>query len=183
MKAGALFAAPIIALAPVAHGAELTPSEPLANRWEAEVRGARVVLGDEHQTGGFMPQVAARRVWAVASWADVGLGAEFGVFGFGDETHWIGVLGGPTVSGSVRPWSSSVAIGLEVGGDFGRIPVCNDWGLCLRYVGFFPSFSAKATWYASKAFAIGAALSGRPVMTLAWQGASWEPSVHVRAFW
>jgi hypothetical protein len=152
-------------------------------RWEVDLRGARVVLGDARTTGGFMPQVAGRRAFAIAPWADVSVGAEVGVFGLGDEARWIGILGGPTVGASVRPASGPVALGLTVGGDFGRLPVCNAWGLCVRYVGFFPAFSAGATYYASKAFAAGASLSARPVITLAWQGASWEPSAHVRAFW
>jgi hypothetical protein len=155
----------------------------LARRLEIDVRAAYVVLGGERATGGLMPLAAARHTWLLSDVGDVAVGAEFGAFGFGSETRWIGILGGPTVSGSARPWSGPVAVSLAFAASVGRIPVCNDWGLCLRYVGLFPSANLSVAYYTNRVLAIGASCSVRYVDTLAWTGASWEPSVIGRFWW
>lgn len=180
MRGGLVFwLALLAALVPRSAGAaERTPDR----RWEIDVRAAYVVLGDAVLTGGLMPVVAARHAWALGR-ADVFVGAELGAFGLGDGTHLVGVLGGPTVGGSLRPWGGAVATGLEVAAGIGRIPVCNNWGLCVRHVGLFPAATITGAWYAGKLAAVGAFLTVRYVNTLAWEGASWEPGARGIVFW
>lgn len=150
--------------------------------WSIDLTGAFVVLGDQRETGGFMPTLSGLRSRELSRRWSVAAGAELGVFGFSDEARWIGVLAGPVGRVSLRPTRWPVVFGLGLHGSVGRIPVCNNWGLCLRFIGVYPAGDLSLR-VESKGVHAGGALAVRYVSTLAWTGASVEPSGYVGARW
>lgn len=165
----------------------LLPAMPLpaiaANRWEAGATAAVVVLGPaERQTGGVMPGLSVRHVWSAGDHAELGLGAQVGAFGFGDETRWIGVLGGLHGSAAWRP-IRGLSLSGEFDADVGRIPICNPWGLCLRFIGLFPSFNGGVTWHHGDRFALRATAGVRVVEALAWSGIAGQGGVSGVVSW
>ncbi len=67
-----------------------------------------------------------------------------------------------------------VGVGLHL--DTGRIPICNRWGLCLQYAGFFPAVSGGVRYEASDRVVFDLGVGARWVNTLAWSGAAGEGS-------
>ena len=154
--------------------------------WEADIRMAYVILGSAHPTGGIMPAIAGRYSWTLSDKVTASAGASCGVFGFGDQSHWIGVIGGPTGSISVQPFTAPVRFTLGIEASFGQLPTCNNWqpaGLCMRNYGFFPATSLGFSVYTKGHMAAGGSILVRDVNTWAWHGASWEPGAFARAFW
>ncbi len=165
----------VVLLARIAEGSE-------ANPWQVDLRGSHVVLGGERETGGFMPVLAAQKSFEVAKDLRLGIGGDVGLFGLGGAPRWIGFLAGPTGSISYQA-SKAIGLGARLSSGLGRIPVCNDWGLCLRYWGLFPSFAATGTYTPRDNISFELSMAGRYVNTLAWSGASWEPSLGARFSW
>lgn len=140
-----------------------------------------VVIGGGRNTGGLMPSIAWRWTWQARA-ADLSLGAHLGLFGFGGSPRWMGVLGGPTAAIAWHPRSAwTVGVGVDV--DVGRLPVCNAWGLCLRYIGVFPAGSVGGAYVLANHVEATAALTVRAVSTLGWTGATFEPAAGARFFW
>lgn len=152
-------------------------------RLEAELRVApHVVIGDRYTTGGVFPQAFVRGAWSPYPWLDLHAGAGFGVLGPERELRDVGFLGGPEVGARARPWAGPVAVGLSVAFDIGRMPVCNEWGLCPRFVGIYPATTLSVGYETAQRLAFGGTLTMRHIETLAWTGQSWEPAV-VGRFW
>jgi len=115
--------------------------ERAAAAWQVDAKAAYVVLGAHaaRGTGGMMPSLTGLHLWSLRDTADIGLGADIRLFGLGGSTHWLGVLGGPVATARIMPFSVTLTFELSMRLDFGRIPVCTPWGLCSRYLGFFPA--------------------------------------------
>jgi hypothetical protein len=156
-----------------------------AAAWQLDVKAAYVVLGAHaaRATGGIMPSVTGLHLWSLRETVDIGIGADVGLFGLGGGAHWIGVLGGPTATARIMPFRIPLTLELSAQLDFGRIPVCNAWGLCLRHLGFFPAAEAGVAYESTPHVAAVAACSVRFIQTIAWTGVSVEPSVSARIFW
>lgn len=150
-------------------------------RWATEARASYVVIGGGRPTGGMMPSFVAKRSWALAEHVDLAVGAHFGMFGFGGGTSWLGVLGGPAAWVAWRP--SSISFTLGANADVGRVPVCNAWGYCMRYIGLFPAGELATSWAASSRFDMTVTLDVRAVSTWGWSGATVEPGVGGRVWW
>ncbi len=146
-------------------------------RWEARATASWSTLGgaQSRTTGGLMPAIGGQYVWLVGERLELGVGASLGLYGFA-EPHWMGVLGGPAATAALRP-TKSVAVGLGVHADLGRVTTCNLWGYCARFNGFYPAFSAQASYDVAEHVAIEASFRIRVVETWAWSGGSYEPSV------
>ncbi|WP_437675419.1 hypothetical protein [Sorangium sp. So ce131] len=172
-----------VAMSLVSAGARAEEGTP--PRWQVDVKAAYVVLGarGSRATGGLLPSIAALHRWPVREAVDIGLGADVGLFGLGGDARWLGVLGGPTAAARVMPFRVPLSFELSARLDFGRIPVCNAWGLCLRYLGFFPAVEAGTAYLSSQHAAVVATCGVRFIKTLAWSGASVEPTVAGRIFW
>lgn len=173
----------MVALSLVSTGARAEERAP--PRWEIDVKAAYVVLGARaaHATGGIMPSVTGLRRWPVRDAVDVGIGADVGLFGLGGDARWLGVLGGPAAAVRVMPFRAPLSFELAARLDFGRIPVCNAWGLCLRYLGLFPAVEAGAAYLSTQHVAVVATCGVRFIRTLAWSGVSVEPAAAGRIFW
>ncbi len=145
-------------------------------RWEARATASWVTLGGSasRTTGGLMSAIGGQYVWLVGERLELGVGAGLGLFAFA-EPHWMGVLGGPSVTAALRP-VKSFALGLGFNADFGRVSTCNIWGYCARFNGFYPALSAQASYDVAPHVAIEAALHVRIVETWAWSGPSVAPS-------
>ncbi|MDI3284645.1 hypothetical protein [Polyangium sp. 15x6] len=150
--------------------------------WQFDVKASYVVLGDHAQrsTGGLMPSLSARRTFALRENVSLGLGANLGAFGLFRDAAWMGILGGPLLSASLQPSRAPLSFELAAHLDFGRVPVCNAWGLCSRYLGFFPAIHLGIAYTLAKHLALVAACGVRVLRTLAWTGASVEPAVSGR---
>ncbi|WP_434042791.1 MULTISPECIES: hypothetical protein [Sorangium] len=173
----------IIALSLVSTGARAEEGTPPP--WQVDVKAAYVVLGASatRATGGIMPSVTGMRRWPLRDAVDIGLGADAGLFGLGGDARWLGILGGPAASARVMPFRAPVSLELTAWLDFGRIPVCNAWGLCLRYLGFFPAAELGAAYLSTQHVAVVATCGVRFIRTLAWSGVSVEPAAAGRIFW
>ncbi|XXX73859.1 hypothetical protein WMF30_40055 [Sorangium sp. So ce134] len=150
-------------------------------RWSVEVGATHVMLGDRHPTGGWTPTIAVRRWWTASEGARISAGVGAAAFDF-SSTHWLGVLVGPEVGGDYRlseSWSAGGAFAV----DGGRVSVCNDWHLCLRWWVLAPRAAAGVTYTAAQHVSTTAGLGARYVSTLAWSGVSWEPTIGVRFDW
>jgi hypothetical protein len=182
LKPGAICIASSLLLIAGLAGAE---EARLERRWEIDLSGRYVVIGGAVTTGGIMPQFAARHTWPISGWFDIHAGAQIGAFGFADEGRWLGILGGIQVGAYTRPTKIPLRFGLTFVADGGRIPVCNDWGLCIRFNGFYPAGVVEATIYEIpwKVTAMSASLSARRVNSLAWSGWSFEPTLGGRFYW
>ncbi|WP_437801145.1 hypothetical protein [Sorangium sp. So ce693] len=154
-------------------------------RWQIDVKAAYVVLGARaaRATGGIMPSVTGLHRWPVREAVDVGIGAGVGLFGLGGDARWLGVLGGPATAARIVPFRIPLSFELATRLDFGRIPVCNTWGLCSRYHGFFPAVEAGASYRSTEHMAVAATCGVRFVQKLAWSGVSVEPAVAGRFSW
>lgn len=142
--------------------------------WSVDGGLGLLVLGPgERPTGGPMPSIGARYTLQLGDSALAHAGLSGGAFGFGD-TAWLGWLVGPEVGAGVSPLKN-VSLGASFGLDGGRIPVCNDWGLCLPYWSLVPRGAVSASLDVGEAFAIEASLQARYVSTLGWTGVAWEP--------
>lgn len=161
-----------------------SPARAKPGEWQVDAKASYIVLGAlaTRATGGLMPSLTAWYIWPVRA-VNIGLGADFGVFGLGGGAHWMGVLGGPTVGVRAHPRSVPLSFELSARLDFGRIPVCNNWGLCLRYVGFFPAGEAGVAYSPTTKVAAVAACGVRFIQTIAWTGVSVEPAASARIFW
>jgi hypothetical protein len=153
--------------------------------WQLDVKASYVVLGARaaRATGGIMPSLTGFHLWSLREAVDIGIGADVGLLGLGGIAHWIGVLGGPTATARVMPFSEPFTFDLTLRLDFGRIPVCNEWGLCLRYVGFFPAAEAGVAYRPTQHLETAATCGVRVIQTLAWSGVSVEPAAAGRIFW
>lgn len=156
--------------------------EPGPRHWSLDASAAYVVIGGSPSTGGIMPAVTFRRTWAPTESVTLGAGVGLGVFGLGGDSRWIGVLGGPVVSASWRPWTPPLSLTASFAADFGRVPRCNAWGWCMRWIGFFPAPSAGLS-YDSGRLGASAAVAVRVIST--WEGAtvSVEPALAGRVSW
>lgn len=150
--------------------------------WSVGMRSSYAIMGGKRPTGGLMPTAEVLHVWTVGT-ARISAGGELGVFGFGDEARWIGVLGGGVVAASGRPWTVPIEIRGAVHLDFGRIPTCTNWGLCLQYVGFLPAASATLAYQPSERVSLGAFCAARRVVTLGWSGLGVEPAITGAVSW
>ncbi|AGP40213.1 hypothetical protein SCE1572_40345 [Sorangium cellulosum So0157-2] len=170
-----------LSLAPTGARAE----ESASPRWEIGVKAAYVVLGGRatRATGGIMPSITGLRRWPIREAVDIGIGADVGLFGLGGDARWLGVLGGPAAAIRAMPFRAPLSLELTTRLDFGRIPVCNAWGLCLRYLGLFPAVEAGAAYLSTQHVAIVATCGVRFINTLAWSGVSVEPAAAGRIFW
>ena len=130
-----------------------------------------------------MPQLIGVRTWSVHEAVDLGLGMGLGIFGLSGGAHWIGVLGGPSASVRSHPLRMPLSFELSVHLDFGRIPVCGRWGMCLRYIGFLPAAEVSVAYAPSTRAAIVASCGTRFIQTYAWTGFSVEPALAARVFW
>jgi hypothetical protein len=159
--------------------------ERAAAAWQLDVKAAYVVLGAHaaRATGGIMPSLTGWRIWSVGEAVDIGVGADAGLFGLGGVAHWIGVLGGPATTARVMAFSMPLTFELSARLDFGRIPICNAGGLCLRYLGFFPAAEAGVAYRSTQNIEAVATCGVRVIQTLAWSGVSVEPAVAGRIFW
>lgn len=173
----------VVVIPLVSTGAQAEERAPAA--WQLDVKAAYVVLGAEavRATGGLMPSVTAFHLWSLRETVDIGIGADVGLFGLGGVARWIGVLGGPMATARVMPFRIPLTFELSARLDFGRIPVCKAWGLCLRYVGFLPAAEAGVAYESTPHVAAVAACGVRFLQTIAWTGVSVEPSVSARIFW
>ncbi|WP_437777171.1 hypothetical protein [Sorangium sp. So ce1097] len=173
----------LVALSLTSTGARAEDGAP--PRWQIDVKAAYVVLGASgaRATGGIMPSVTGMRRWPLGDAVDIGLGADVGLFGLGGDARWLGFLGGPAASTRVTPFRVPVSLDLTARLDFGRIPVCNAWGLCLRYLGFFPAVEGGAAYLSTQHVAIVATCGVRFIRTLAWSGVSVEPAAAGRISW
>jgi len=155
-----------------------------SKQWQFDVKTSYLVIGDhaKRATGGLMPSILGRRVWPVEK-VSVGIGGHLGTFGLWGDAYWMGILGGPVVSVGIRPLGSRLFLDLAAQLDFGRIPVCNAWGLCLRYIGFFPLTQVSAAYSPTNHLGLVAGIGLRWIQTLGWSGVSAEPSLSGRFFW
>ena len=183
MRRPILIAAAALLLVASPVGAEEKP-------WEADLRPSYVILGSDRPTGGPALWGEGKRRWTLSDTVTATGGAQFGVVGVGGPGNWLGVLGGPVGSVSVRPWTPDVRLTLGLALDFGRLPTCKHIAglaegetLCLGYVGLFPALSGGVDFYSEGHVAAGASCSLRYINTLGWTGASVEPSAFARVFW
>lgn len=176
-----MFALAAVLLAPATawgHGASVPPPV-----WELDLKGSWISIGGRPKTGGFTPILEGRRLFAVHDRVRLSVGLDAGAFGFASgEPRTLGVFGGLTIGVAARPWTA-LAVSFQAAMDVGRLPVCNAWGLCLRYIGLYPAAALGAAWSLDGRFAVGGSLTVRGVNTIAWQGASWEPGLYGRAAW
>jgi hypothetical protein len=149
--------------------------------WSVELGATHVVLGDQHPTGGWTPTIAARRWWPASERARVSAGLGAAAFGF-SSLHWLAFLAGPELGGDYRI-SESWRAGGGLAAEMGRVPVCNNGHLCLRYWGLFPRALAGLTYEAAPGASMWAGLAARYVNTLGWEGVSWEPAASARFGW
>ncbi|WP_437926508.1 hypothetical protein WMF37_47135 [Sorangium sp. So ce291] len=172
-----------VAISLVSAGARAEEGAP--PQWQVDVKAAYVVLGARaaRATGGIMPSVTGLRRWPVREAVDIGVGADVGLFSLGGGTHWLGVLGGPAAAARVLPFRVPLSFELTARVDFGRVPVCNTWGLCLRYVGFFPAAELGVAYQSTPHVAVVATCGVRAIRTFAWSGVSVEPAAAGRIFW
>lgn len=173
--------AAVVALVAMGYSRDARAEGDAKDEWEIEGHFAYEVLGGHRPTGGIMPTLEARYVGALSEVASWTVGVDLGVFGLSDASHWIGVLGGPTV-GVRGQWRNGLGLGLAFNADFGRLPVCNDWDLCLRYIGFFPALVPSVTYATESHISFGIACPLRYVNTLGWEGIAFEPAVLGRVF-
>lgn len=152
--------------------------EQKAHVWSLDVGGGYVVLGGNPTTGGIAPSGRWQRCWSPSTVIDLGLGVEASAFGFGGGSRWIGFVGGLVGSASFR--FGGAGIEFQAAADAGRIPVCNAWGLCLRYWGVFPRTALVVTYAVGGITRLGVSLSGQYVNTLGWTGWSAQPGLFVR---
>ncbi|WP_434042217.1 MULTISPECIES: hypothetical protein [Sorangium] len=149
--------------------------------WSAELGVTHVVLGDLHPTGGWTPTASARRWWPASERARVSAGVSLAMFDF-SSLHWLGMLAGPEAGLDYRlseSWSADLALAV----DFGRVPICNNWDLCVRFWGFFPRARVGLTYEASPGVSTSLGLGVRYVNSMAWEGLSWEPVASARFGW
>jgi hypothetical protein len=151
--------------------------------WSVDVSASLVVLGDKRPTGGIAPTLAGRYQWELGELLRLQLGLSAAAFGFGDELRNAGFFVGPTASIGLdlKEWGLSGSAMLTA--DWGRAPVCNDWGLCVRYWGLWPKGTIAAAYAPIETFAVVGGLSARIVDTLGWGGVSWEPTAGGRLLW
>lgn len=146
-----------------------------SQRFRVDASVGYVMLGGKPQTGGAAPSLSGRALLRVNERVTAGAGGGVTAFGFMGGARWVAVLGGPVFSIGAR--LSSVVVECEASFDFGRVPVCNAWGLCLRYWGMFPRLGAHAGYQVHERFAVGGSVSVRVVNTLGWSGVSFEPAI------
>ena len=176
-RAPIAFCAPFLAALLHAGAAHANPDP-----WQFDVKASYIVLGDHaaRSTGGLMPSLTARRAFPLRENLSLGLGAHLGAFGLFRDAAWIGVLGGPLLSASVKPSRAPLSFELAAHLDAGRVPLCNPWGLCARYLGFFPALHLGLAYTLAKHLALVAACGARFLRTLAWTGFSVEPAISGR---
>ena len=111
-----------------------------------------------------------------------GLGVGVSIFGFDTGPRWMGVLGGPFASGSLRVLGP-VSLGLALRADVGRVPVVTAWGLPLNFMGVFPIAVATVGWEPSQRVRL--TLSGGPrwVNTWSWSGAGVDAGLAGALLW
>lgn len=160
----------VVAAALLALASEASAEED--RRWSAEARSGWAVLGPgERPTGGLTLGAAARYSSRVGESWGWHAGASMDAVGVGDSWHWLGIVGGPDAGVWARLDPVRVELTLEL--PYGQLPVCNDWGLCLRYWGIYPGANVRAAWQPSDAAVLGAELGGLYVDTLGWTGVGW----------
>lgn len=180
LKVAGVATSAILLFSMVSRAEERAPSA-----WQIDAKATYVVLGAHaaRATGGIMPSLTGLHLWSLSEATDLGIGADIGLFGLGGVAHWIGVLGGPMATARVMPLRAPLTLELSVRFDFGRIPVCNRWGLCLRYLGFFPDVDAGVAYKLTPRFGAAVTCGVRVIQTVAWSGVSVEPAAAGRIFW
>jgi hypothetical protein len=142
-----------------------------------------VFLGPrERLTGGLAVGAHGARSWRLGE----NTAFQYGVFGtaigVGGEGHWLGVLAGPMVDVERRV-VAGLKVGIAADAPYGRLSVCNDWGVPMRYwtkfFGAFPGGSLRVS-YGSESTSVALGVRARYVSTLSWTGWSWEPTAAAR---
>lgn len=139
--------------------------------WSVFAAVGNVWLGPpERPTGGASVSLGGRYSWPLGKRAmlDAGLSAE--TFGFAGGSHWMALIVGPSAGVSVSP-VEGLRLGLDFDVPYGRVPVCNDWGLCLRYWGIYPGAALHALYGGETVGAV-VDVTVRLVDTLGWTGIS-----------
>lgn len=138
--------------------------------WSVDASIGNEFMGGERPTGGLAVVLGARHAWRIndrASW-HAGLIGE--TFGFAGGSRWMGILAGPSVGVIGLTPVDGLRVGLSAHVPYGRVPACNDWGLCMRFWGLFPGGSLRVAYGGATVGAI-ADLDVRYVDTLVWTGA------------
>ena len=148
-------------------------------RWSADARTVYAFTLGARPTGGLMP-TAEFSYWRLGESASVAVGGSVGVLV--DQPRWLGVLGGVAASLRGRPWSV-VELSATAHIDGGRIPICNAWGLCLQYSGFYPAIAGSALYVPSERVSVGTYIGIRYVKTLGYTGPWFEPAIVGRINW
>ena len=175
----ALFAV-VVAILEVA----AAPARAAGGQLVIEARTGWTILGTKNPTGGFTPGAAASYLFSLGEGVGLGLGADFGIFGFGGASRWIGILAGPTARLSLKAGNAPLAFSFTVAADFGRVPVCTPWEhpICPRFVGIFPSAALAGAYVSQGGIMVGGSFSVRVVNTLISTTASYEPALFVGLF-
>lgn len=162
-------------LAPIATLTLLLSSAPAhAAPWRFSGGAGVIVLGPASApTGGLMPELRLERVLVSRDAVRASLAASAGGFVSGGV---LGVIAGvaPTVEASP---ARSIRLSVSAGVDFGSVPVCNPWALCLSYLGIFPQAALGASYALDDRWSVQALVRARYVTTFGWEGASWQPAL------
>jgi hypothetical protein len=137
--------------------------------WSADVRIGNVFMGGERPTGGLSVALGGRREWPLGERFALHAGVAGEIFGFAGGMHWAGLLAVPSAGATWTTPVDGLRVGASVEVPYGRIPTCNDWGLCIRYWGLVPGVAVRVS-YASKAVGALTDVSVRYVDTLGWSG-------------
>lgn len=160
MRTRTIVVACIIAVPNAAHADETHD-----RAWSLSAEVGYTILGpSRHQTGGTSPGASLTYRHAITTtWSMLG-GARFQMIGIESGARWIGILGGVGAGVELHA-SHSFATNASAHIDAGRLPVCNTWGLCLRFNGLYPALETQVL-VTRKAWRIGAQLGSALIMAL-----------------
>ncbi|XXX79199.1 hypothetical protein WMF30_10535 [Sorangium sp. So ce134] len=150
-------------------------SEPYEGReekpWSAHLGVGNIWIGGERPTGGLTITGGARRAWRLGDGATFDAGVSGEAFGFAGSSRWMGVLVGPVVGATWRLPVEGLTGGIAASLDYGRVPACTDWGLCLRYRGVVPGAAGRLA-YGNQVARLTAEVRVKWIDTSAWEGPS-----------
>lgn len=138
--------------------------------WSVSAGVGNVWLGGQRPTGGLSIDVAGRRSWPINERSTLDIGLQAQTFGFAGGAHWMGMLGGPQAGVTWTTPLEGLTAGVSASVVYGRLPMCTDWGLCIRYWGIFPGGSLRFA-FGNATVAVISELTARYVTTLSWTGA------------